>query len=253
MHHCITELPTEILNLINEFNYVCEQKILKCVSCKFSNIKTREYIEELKKYSKNYSELNIAHKSNSLYYSISDTKDEYNNSHAELKNIWWFGVSSEFIVKKDKYLIIFDMELPILSKDYQIKITFKNPNDMSVNHPPIKTSAKNFKNIFFLLDVKLDTLLNIELDEHDTYKKKIIVKKIICIPYHIVQYFSSHFIIESDFSKKNTVHKNYIDIYSKNLNSGSFIPNYFISTNKYFNKTFQLSNENKIFYVVCLI
>lgn len=197
----LNSLPIDILSYINTFNYVTDQKVLKCVSNNFRVVKTGKYIDEVEKYSVNYSNMNIAHKENPAYYSIADTKDKYDNYYGLLKNIWWFGVNALFNVKKDKYIIIFDIDLPIVSVNYEVKLTLSGKE--------IKIKKKSFKDACIIVDIIDEGELLVELDEHNTHKNKIIIKKIICVPYYIVT--------------RNTI---------KNLNN--LIPN------KYFSEIFQL-------------
>ena len=209
-------LPIDILTYINTFNYVVDQKILKCVSKNFNMVKTGEYIDELCKYSRNFSDMNIAHKENSLHYSIANTKDKYNNECALLKNIWWFGIDGSFNVKRDKYIIMFDMNVPIVSKNYEIKIT--------LNNIVINIKKNTFVNKCILLDIKEEGILNIAMDEHDTYKKNIIIKKIICVPYYVVARN-----ISNDFNSK---------IFN------------LIVPNKYFEEIFQLCDCLKKYFLI---
>jgi hypothetical protein len=106
-------LPIDILSYINTFNYVIEQKLLKCVAKKFNMVQTKNFVDELTKYSTNFSVMGIAHKDNPLYFSVPDTKDKYFNNFSLLKNIWWFGVNTLFDVKKDVYVVMFDIDLPL--------------------------------------------------------------------------------------------------------------------------------------------
>jgi len=175
----LNDLPTDILSIINTFNYVFEQKALKCVSKKFDTITTGEYVDELRKYSTNFKDMNIAHKENPSYYSVSTIKDKYNNEYGELQHIWWFGVSTSFEVKIDKYVIVFDMELPIVSKDYELV--------MSINDKRTEIKKRDFTKTFIIVDTTEEGKLNIKLDEHGTYKNNIKIKKIICIPYNAIK------------------------------------------------------------------
>jgi hypothetical protein len=179
----LEKLPVDILYQVIDFNYVIDQKVLRCVSKYFGQIHTSEYVDELKKYSKNFMEMNIAHKENPLHFVIC-AKDKYSNSISILKNIWWFGINTEFDVRKDKYVILFDMCLPEINKKYELKL--------SIGHQQFKFLTKNVDDICVIINIKQEGKLKIELDEHSKYKDIAMIKKIICIPYNAL----GHNIIE---------------------------------------------------------